>query len=71
MEIFRPMQCRDISTGGVSFFWTAQPNYDEIVVEMGKPPAFSYFKAKIVGADLTNPDLPDFLIRCQFTGRVF
>ena len=71
LEIFRPMLCRDLSNGGISFFWPIPPSYGEVVVEIGKAPDLKYFKAKIVNRRMADPDMPEYVIHCQFAGCVF
>lgn len=66
----RPVTCKDISLSGVSFFAAWPPAFDEAVVELGVAPALKYLRVKVVGCMLCDLALPEYLVRCQFVGRV-
>ncbi len=70
IDIFRPMLCRDLSKGGISFFWPTKPTHEKLVVEMGPAHDLKYVEARVVSAFVTDADLPEHVVCCRFTGRV-
>jgi hypothetical protein len=70
IDLFRPMLCRDVSKGGISFFWPAKPPHEKIVVEMGPPSDVKYIGARIINCFVIDADLPEYVVCCQFTGHV-
>jgi hypothetical protein len=70
IDLFRPMLCRDLSKGGISFFWPMKPPHEQIVVEIGPPTNLKYVQAKVVGCVLEDADLQEYAVCCQFTGHV-
>ena len=67
---FFEVQCNDISAGGISFFLDSAPDFDSLVVALGKAPAMSYFTARVArvaGVDHDGPKV--YLVGCRFTGR--
>jgi PAS domain S-box-containing protein len=70
-EQFFEVECKDISAGGIAFRLPERPDFDTLVVLLGKPPTESHFVAKVVRvAEEEHWGRVMFLIGCRFTGRV-
>jgi len=68
---FFPVECIDISAGGLSFYFEEKPPFEDLVVALGKPPALTYFAARVVRVAETEQDgKPSYLVGCRFSGRV-
>ncbi len=68
---FVEVDCWDISAGGVSFFVDRLPNFETLVVALGRPPALSYFSARVMRvARVEENGTARYLIGCTFLGRV-
>ena len=68
---FFEVQCLDLSTGGISFFLTDQPQFEDVVVALGKPPQLLHFTAsvcRVVETDVGQQ--PGYMIGCEFRDRV-
>ncbi len=67
---FREVRCQDLSTSGIAFHWPTPPDFDDVVIQLGKPSAPIYVTGRItsVRADADHPG--ELLVGCQFTGRV-
>jgi len=68
---FFTVVCEDISAGGLSFYLENPPEFEDLVVALGQPPAISFFRAKVVRVmDRELNGQPVHLVGCRFTGRV-
>lgn len=68
---FFPVECRDISAGGIAFLFDRRPDFETLVVILGRPPAENYFTARVVRvAEDRHDGKLKYVIGCQFTGRV-
>jgi PAS domain S-box-containing protein len=68
---FFEVECEDISAGGISFYLDRPPEFEYLVVALGKAPTLTWFAALVVRVvDRSAPDAPRFLVGCRFTGRV-
>lgn len=68
---FYEVDCEDISAGGISFYLERPPDFESLVVALGRPPTVSYFTARVVRIVAPSPpERPRYLIGCRFTGRV-
>ena len=68
---FFEVKCRDLTKNGFSFFLPDRPDFDLLVVALGKPPALTYFAARVVRVAETEQDgKPSYLVGCRFSGRV-
>ncbi len=67
---FRPVVCCDISPGGMSFRTVHRPDYERLVVALGKVP-FTFIEARVVHVTKSDDDRPEeFLVGCRFEGRI-
>ncbi len=64
---FHEVQCHDISTSGISFFYPTEPNFNRVVIELGTPPIFVF--AAVIYM-MSVPDREGYLVGCEFAGRV-
>ena len=68
---FFEVECEDISAGGIAFLLDTEPDFENVVVALGKAPALTCFAGRVVRvADRSTPEKRRFLVGCQFTGRV-
>ena len=68
---FFEVECEDISAGGIAFHLNRQPDFETLVVALGKPPWQSYLSARVVRCVKTERGgVRGFLVGCSFTGKV-
>ncbi|MGQ9575755.1 MAG: GAF domain-containing protein [Thermoguttaceae bacterium] len=68
---FFEVECEDISAGGIAFYMNRPPDFDTLVVALGRPPAESYLTARVVRVAKKERDGQRlYLVGCRFTGRV-
>lgn len=68
---FIEVECRDISSGGLSYYSDKPVDYRSLVVALGKPEEPIYVAAEVVRVLETRRDgRTVFLIGCRFTHRV-
>jgi hypothetical protein len=71
VEMFREVQCRDLSTTGFSYQSAEIPTYRQVLVAFGKQGHLICMVAEIVHVTLVNDNGTElFLIGCKYTGRV-
>ncbi len=70
VEQFREVPFRDISSGGVSFMLWCKPDFQHLVIELGRGGRQAYLSAEIVWIrQVEEGDAVAFLVGCKFTGR--
>lgn len=70
-EQFREVPFRDISSGGVSFLLWYEPDFQQLVVELGRGRHVARLSADVVWVRrVRDGDSDSFLVGCKFTGRV-
>lgn len=68
---FFPVECNDISAGGISFLYDRRPDFDYLVVALGRPPEETFFTAHVVRiARQEKEGQTRYLVGCRFTGRI-
>jgi PAS domain S-box-containing protein len=68
---FFDVPCQDISGGGFSFFVGQRPEFEDIVVALGKLPNVIHFTAHVRRVREWEADgRKGYLVGCQFRGRV-
>jgi len=68
---FFPVECRDISAGGIAFYLNRQPEFKALVVGLGRPPKVTYFTAEVIHFEkVEHRGQERYLLGCHFTGRV-
>ena len=68
---FFPVSCHNISAGGLSFTLDHRPEFERLVVVLGKPNSLNTFFAHVVHvSELKNGGVPKYRVGCQFDSRV-
>jgi hypothetical protein len=67
-EMFRQVQFRDLSRGGMSFIWPHAFEAEQVVIRMAAPGRTIHLVARVVYSRPTNEN--GFLIGCQFLDTV-
>lgn len=68
---FNEWLCDDISSRGFSFISPTQPDYQQIVVAFGTPPALVYLTADVRHATRCEKQgRTQFVVGCRYTGRI-
>ncbi len=67
---FRPVLCRDLSSGGFSFYSENRIDCRQVIVALGQVP-FKFFTASVVNQTRTRTRQgPMFRVGCRFSGRI-
>lgn len=70
-EDFFQVHCRDISPGGISFYLKDSPDFEDLVVALGKPPELMHVAARVAHVGQVERDGPkEYLVGCQFTEKI-
>lgn len=64
---FRKVHCCDLSTAGVSFLLPHSPDFENVVVALGKPPQLIYVTARLANC---RPAGAEFLVGCSLVAKV-
>lgn len=68
---FFQVRCSDISSGGVSFILDQQPEYHEVIIELGQGNRTTRIRAEIVRmVPIEQEGQPVYLLGCQFVERL-
>ena len=68
---FFMVECKDISAGGIAFYTDKPPEFDNVVVILGRPPAVKQFIARKVNvAEVERYGRRQYCVGCRFVGRV-
>jgi hypothetical protein len=67
---FSPVRCYDISQGGVSFLWPGEPPFRHVVIGLDSTLSRVWLKARVVRHLPIAGLKGEFLVCCQFLGRV-
>jgi PAS domain S-box-containing protein len=68
---FFEVDCRDISASGIAFVLDHSPNFESLVVALGRYPAVKHFTARVVRvAQMEQDGRTRYLVGCRFLGRV-
>lgn len=71
LQQFFPVECCDLSNGGISFYADVPPEFKTFVIGLGEPPDLKFFTARIVRVvGKQHNGRTRHLIGCQFLGRV-
>lgn len=67
---FRRVQCRDLASGGFSYFAEAPPEEERLIVALGAVP-FTFFVAEVVRVKRADVDhTGSYLVGCRFVERL-
>jgi diguanylate cyclase (GGDEF)-like protein len=68
---FLPYECRDLSTGGLSFLSDKLPTASMLVVEMEEPHGAHYVLARVVSVrNDGTAEQPQYRVGCSFQGKL-
>jgi len=67
---FCEVPCIDISTGGISFIWPTEPDFEHVVVALGKPPKQVCLSARVVSSRPYDGESEGVRLGCQVLGRL-
>jgi len=67
---FFAVQCRDLSTNGVSFHVTSRPTFGYVVVRLGRAHDPVHVLAEIVRCDPIGEEDNDFQVGCRFLRKI-
>jgi len=67
---FQDVLCKDLSMGGISFYLAEQPDFEHLVIQLGRATQQITARAEVLGC-MPIPELrPYWLVRCRFIDRV-
>jgi PAS domain S-box-containing protein len=70
-KAFFEVECWDISACGLSFLMDRLPDFETLVVALGRAPALSHFTARVMRvARVEQNEQTRYLVGCRFLGRV-
>jgi hypothetical protein len=64
---FRQVHCHDLSPAGISFLFPSRPEFEYVVMALGKPPRVTYTTAQVVNC---RRAAKAFLVGCKFLAKV-
>lgn len=68
---FVNVECRDISAGGMAFYLDQAPEFESLVVGLGRVPNLTYLKARIVRVqEEQRGTAKTYRVACCFNGRL-
>jgi PAS domain S-box-containing protein len=68
---FFEVECEDISAGGIAFHLNRPPDFETLVIALGKPPQQSHVSARVVRCTKDKREgAGGYLVGCSFTGKV-
>jgi len=69
-DMFRKVQCHDLSTGGMSFVWPHAPEFERVVIKLAAPHRTLYVVARVTSHRQVGDSKRGFLVGCKFLDRV-
>ncbi|HEX5443797.1 MAG TPA: hypothetical protein VFW87_08215 [Pirellulales bacterium] len=67
---FTSVECHDISTGGIAFYWPEVPSFRKAIFGLGERERLTCVAVQVV-RHVPRPDEPSqFLVGCEFVERV-
>ncbi|HEX7446093.1 MAG TPA: PilZ domain-containing protein [Pirellulales bacterium] len=67
---FTAVECHDISTGGIAFYWPEAPTFRKAIFGLGERERLTCVAVQVV-RHLPRPEEPgQFLVGCEFVERV-
>ena len=68
--MFQEVRCRDISCGGMAFYWPTTADFTEVVVRLSSGPSALCLKARVVQCAPAADPQDGYAISCQFVARL-
>ncbi len=70
-RLFFEVECKDISASGIAFYMNRLPDFDTVVIALGKPPNETYLTARVMRVARTEEQgRIRYLVGCRFLGRI-
>jgi hypothetical protein len=69
-DMFQPVRCHDLSTGGVSFLMQGSPEFEFAVIGLGLPDQRKFFVVRIIYRREFKPGTNEYLVGCEFVERI-
>lgn len=68
---FIEVDCEDISTSGIAFYFHETPDFENLVITLGTGENVTHFTARVARiVECRHKGRPAFLVGCRFIGRV-
>jgi hypothetical protein len=68
---FCPVECRDLSVGGVAFYLAEPPPFEELIVALGTAKHLKHYRARVMRVQtLIEGGRKRIVVGCRFTERV-
>lgn len=67
---FTSVECHDISTGGIAFYWPEVPNFRKAIFGLGDPERLTCVAVQVVRHAPRADEPGQFLVGCEFVERV-
>ena len=68
---FRPVECRDLSVGGIAFYLADPPPFENLVVALGSGEQLKHYRARVMRVQtLEESGRQRIVVGCRFTERV-
>jgi hypothetical protein len=65
---FHLVRCKDLSVGGISFWWDSQPAMAELIIEFDDVSGSKYLLAHV--RNVSRTEVGHYLVGCQFIRRI-
>jgi hypothetical protein len=69
-DAFEAVECCNISQGGIAFYWTGEPYFQRVIVELGTIGQATYIAAHVVRSVRDDSVSGRYVVGCQFTKKV-
>lgn len=70
-RLFFEVECKDISASGIAFYMNRLPDFDTVVIALGKLPNETYLTARVMRVARTEEQgRIRYLVGCRFLGRI-
>jgi hypothetical protein len=67
---FSPIRCRNISRGGISFYWPRTPDFEDVLVVLGPRAEAIFVTARVAWFKRVEGSDTMFLVGCQFLQKL-
>lgn len=69
-EQFVKVQCDNVSTGGMGFYWPETPKFQQMIVVLGVPPRVDVLVARVMHSSPDRGPDGECLVGCRFVKRL-
>ena len=67
---FQLVWCHDLSTAGISFYWSTAPDFEQIIVALASPKGTIRVLARVLFFNPQAVEMGQYLICCRFVRRL-